>query len=213
MVINIKGKIDTRTLQIALRVLQAGELIAGPTDTLYGILGDALQPEVVARIFRLKRRATGAPLPLICADVAQARKMVRMEALAQRLAQHFWPGPLTLALPAQPGIPAHLLAADGTLAVRVPAHELCRRLAKALGRPLTATSANLSGFPPPRQVEEISDEIRQAVSLIFDEGKLAHSKPSTIVKITPQEIKLVREGVIQASEIAGILGEPILEKK
>ena len=213
VIIDVTKRIDPEELELAIAALSAGKLIVAPTDTLYGILGDAFSKQVVDRIFAIKKRHSAAPLPLICADIEQAKKVVQLRSHALKLAENFWPGPLTLALPAQPGIPPHLVADDGTVAVRVPAHELCRKLAEGLGRPLTATSANLSGMPAARRIEDIGPEVLAAMDRVFDEGLLPQVKPSTILKVLNDEVVMVREGVIHSNEIAQILGEAVIESR
>lgn len=129
--------------------MSAGELVVYPTETFYGIGADARSPAALARIFALKGRDPNNPIALIAADTTSAFALAcEIPALARRLADAFWPGPLTLVLPAAQGLHPALVGPDGGVGVRVSPHPQARSLASGLGRPLTATSANLSGRPP-----------------------------------------------------------------
>ena len=202
-----RGSGEAELLAESVAVLQAGGVIIAPTDTLYGLLADAANAGAVANIFAMKERAEQAPLPLICADLAQAEQWVRFDAAARKLAEHFWPGPLTLVLPATTQAPAHLPAADGSIALRVPAHDFCRDLARGLGRPLTATSANISGQPAAQQVSDIDESLIRSATLVFDGGACRKQQPSTIVKIESGRGRILRHGAIGEQGIITKTGE------
>jgi len=206
----LRGAGTARLLAEAVAALHAGEVIIAPTDTLYGLLADAAHAGAVAKIFTMKGRASQASLPLICADREQAEQWVRFDALAQRLAEQFWPGPLTLVLPATEQAPAHLPAADGTLALRVPAHDFCRKLAQALGCPLTATSANRSGQPPAQQVSELDNALIRDAALVLDAGPCPRTQPSTLVKTEAGKVHILRHGAIGEQEIISKIGDDVL---
>ena len=138
----------------ALAALAAGEAIVYPTETFYALGVDALSVPALDRLFAIKGREPGKPVALIAADTAMAFAVAReVPAEARVLAQAFWPGPLTLVLPARAEIPAPLVGADGGVGVRVSSHPIARALAAGLRSPLTATSANLAGEPPASEIE------------------------------------------------------------
>ena len=195
-----------------IEALKSGQVIIAPTDTLYGLLADAFQETAVRQIYHMKQRPEGMPLPLIAGSPAQVSEVVVFSRLAQRLADRFWPGPLTLALPALERVPEFLKAEDGTLAIRIPAHSLCRELALGVGRPLTATSANLSGQPAARAIADLAADLANQVYAVVDQGTLTAEKPSTILKVTEEQYRVVREGAIPVQEIQASLGEDIFEE-
>jgi len=162
--------------------LREGALVIYPTDTLYAIGCRALDGAAVARLREAKGREADKALPVIVADVAQARSLAsRWPDEAQRLAGAFWPGPLTLVVPASASLPAELLAGAGTIAVRVPASDVARALARVAG-PLVSTSANLAGETPCVTVDLAAAAFPLA-TLAFDVGPL-EGAPSTIVDVT-----------------------------
>ncbi len=212
-IIELQHGVSDSELGEVVDALKAGEVIIAPTDTLYGLLADAFQESAVQKVYRLKQRPGGMPLPLIAASDDQVAEVVRLNSLARRLAERFWPGPLTLALPAREQVPHYLRAEDGTLAIRIPAHPVCRRLAHGVGRPLTATSANLSGQPAARAPEDIPRSMAEQVFAILSQGRLAADRASTIVKVEENRYRVVREGAIPVEAIQSRLGEDIFEGK
>ena len=186
--------------------LREGALIIYPTDTLYAIGCRALDSEAVARLREAKGREADKALPVIVADVAQARSLAaRWPDEAQRLADAFWPGPLTLVVPAAASLPAELLAGAGTIAVRVPASEVARALARLAG-PLVSTSANRAGEPPCVTVE-LALAAFSLAALGFDAGVL-DGPPSTIIDVSDAGagVTLLREGRIDPESIVRASG-------
>lgn len=181
--------------QIAEHVA-AGAVLVYPTDTLYGLGGRALDEVAVFRVFALKGREGGKPLPLVAADEAQAAALAAAwPTTATRLARRFWPGPLTLVVPARAGLVRGVASDAGGVAVRVPAHAALRALCARLG-PLVATSANRSGEPAARRLEEVPAEIAAAAAMALDGGALAAGAPSTIVDLCGTAPVLIREGAV-----------------
>jgi L-threonylcarbamoyladenylate synthase len=181
----------------AVAVLEAGGIIAYPTDTLYGLGADPWQPEAVARVFAIKGRESNLALPLIGADDAQVEQALgRLPALARRLAISFWPGPLTLILAAPASLPPAVLGGGTTVAVRVPAHDVARALARALGRPLIATSANVSGQPATDEPGVVISRLGSRLDGVLDAGRTPGGPPSTIVDVTGESLRLVRPGAV-----------------
>ena len=164
----------------ALAALAAGEAIVYPTETFYAVGVDALSLRALDRLFAIKGREPGKPVALIAADTAMAFAVAReVPAQARVLAQAFWPGPLTLVLPARAEIPTPLVGADGGVGVRVSSHPIARALAAGLRSPLTATSANLAGEPPASEIEMARRAFADKIKVFVEDGALAGGSPST----------------------------------
>jgi L-threonylcarbamoyladenylate synthase len=188
--------------------LREGALVIYPTDTLYAIGCRALDGAAVGRLRAAKERERDKPLPVIAADVAQARSLAaRWPEEAQRLADAFWPGPLTLVVPASSVLPAELVAGAGSVAVRVPASEVARTLARLAG-PLVSTSANRAGETPCLTVDRAAAAFPRA-TLAFDVG-LLEGAPSTIVDLTGPDggFRILRAGKIDPGSIGERLAPP-----
>jgi len=188
-----------QTLADAARVLAEGGVIAFPTDTLYGLAADPRSDEAVRRIFRVKGRPPDSALPLIAASAAQAEAFANAwPPLARQLAERFWPGPLSLVVGASDRLGTEVLAGGATVAVRVPAHAVAVGLARHLGAPVTATSANRSGQAPAVTADEVLWALADAVdvALVLDAGACRGGAPSTLVDVTGAEPRLVRAGAV-----------------
>ena len=180
----------------AAGILAAGGLIAFPTDTVYGLAADPRQEGAVERLYEAKGRDPGMAIPLIAGSLEQALAAAHMGGPEQRLAKAFWPGPLSLVVPASPAIVATMRGSGGTVALRVPDHAVARALALALGFPITATSANLSGDPPAASAGSLTPALVARLDAIVDAGAAPGGPPSTIVELTPDGPRLVRAGAI-----------------
>lgn len=188
---------DRELVERAAALVREGSVVGCPTDTLYALAADATNPQGVAQVFRLKGRAAAKALPIVAADRAQVAAMVgHMSALACRLAERFWPGPLSLVIPALSSIVADVHGGGGTVAVRVPAHAVTRLLIELAGAPLTATSANRAGHPAARTPDEVALAFGRSLSVLIDAGPAAGLEPSTIVDVTGEQPRLVRAGAI-----------------
>jgi L-threonylcarbamoyladenylate synthase len=185
----------------AAAVLRRGGLVAYPTETFYGLGALAGDPGALERLARAKLRPEGKPLPLLAADSAQVLEVARLDGLAARLAARFWPGPLTLVLPALPGLDAAVTAGSGTVAVRVPGSELARALARQAGGAIVSTSANLSGEPPPGSAAELSPSLVARIDHVLDGGSTPGGRPSTIVEVVGERVRLVRAGAIPFEKV------------
>jgi L-threonylcarbamoyladenylate synthase len=195
----------------AAAAILAGELVAIPTETVYGLAADATNDRASARIFDAKGRPRFNPLIVHVADLDMARRIVDVSPLAERLARAFWPGPLTLVLPRTPDSPISQLVGAGldTLAVRAPRCALAQDLIRRAGRPLAAPSANRSGALSPTRAEHVRDSLGAAAPLILDGGRCAVGIESTIVKIDGEEATLLRPGAIARRDIERTIGRPI----
>jgi L-threonylcarbamoyladenylate synthase len=186
----------------AVEALGRGEVIVFPTETFYGLGADALDAAAVERVVSLKGRQAASPIAVIVADREMLGRVVaEIPPAAQALMNRFWPGPLTLVLPARSQWPPPLLNRDGGIGVRISSHPLAARLVGELGRPLTATSANPSGKEPARTVGEAKTYFAGKVAVYVDGGKLSAEKGSTVVEVRPGELRMIREGEISAAEI------------
>ena len=187
-------------LERAVAVVQRSELLIYPTDTLYALGGSALDAQAAVRVRLAKGRDDGKALPLVAADAASARVLVRtFPAGAERLAARFWPGPLTLVLPAAACVVDAVTAGTGTVAVRVPGLHFARALC-ALAGPLISTSANRQGEPAPLTCAEAVAEVGRAAALAIDGGPAA-PRPSTIVDATGLAPRLLREGALPWADV------------
>ncbi|MGQ9584453.1 MAG: L-threonylcarbamoyladenylate synthase [Anaerolineae bacterium] len=191
----------------ALAILQAGGVVAFPTDTVYGVGADPLQGAAVAALYRAKGRPPDKAIPLLLAEVAQMEAMVtEVPAAARRLAGCFWPGPLTLVLPAREEVPAIVRAGGETVALRMPAHPVALQLIAAFGRPLAVTSANRSGQPSPAAAREVLGQLEGRIPLIVDGGGCPGGQPSTVLSLAEHPPRLLRAGPVTWDAIAACLG-------
>ena len=160
---------DAAAIAKAVAVLQATGLVAFPTDTLYGIAADPRSDTAVARLFRIKGRNAQNAIPLIAGDTGQAMAASHFGERETRLAERFWPGPLSIVVRARTRLSSAVMGADETVAIRVPAHTVARALPRAFGFCVTATSANPSGAPPPASAERVMETL-PGLDLILDAG-------------------------------------------
>ena len=191
-------------IRLAAAAIRRGEVLAIPTDTVYGLAGDPFQPRVAERIFRMKRRRESQPILLLIADFGQLARVAHEAPLLRPLAAAFWPGPLTIILPARRNIPEAIAAGSGTIAVRLPAARITRALIRAAGVPLTGTSANLSGRAPARTAGEVNLQLGRCVYYILDAGRARRSTPSTIVDLSGPP-RIVRAGAIPEGKLRRFL--------
>ena len=183
--------------QDAVDALRRGEIVAYPTETLYGLAVDPRQPDAVARLRRVKGREARLGLPLIAGSLTQVESdLGPLPRLGRRLAETFWPGPLTLIFVPTADLDAGITAADTSVAVRVPGAEPARRLALACGYPITATSANPAGTRPAATGDEVESLFGAVVSLILEQSGALQGAPSTIVDIRGVAPVLVRAGIV-----------------
>lgn len=203
---------EPEALETALAWLQQGEVIAFPTDTVYG-LGVRVDDEAaVERLYRVKGRPAELALPLLLAEAEDMEKVCRdVPTEARLLSARFWPGPLTLVLWKRPWIPSRVTGGRPTVAVRLPDHPLPRELARRLGRPLASSSANRSGEPPPATADEVRAQLEGRLPLILDGGRCAQARPSTLLDLTVKPPRILRPGPISAQEVIAVLGREVVE--
>jgi L-threonylcarbamoyladenylate synthase len=199
---------DQASIDEAARLIREGELVAFPTETVYGLGGDATNERAVAKIFEAKGRPQFNPLISHVLDAGEARRLVQWSDVADRLAARFWPGPLTLVLPRAKGSPIALLATAGldTAAIRAPAHPMAQALIRAAGRPIAGPSANRSGAVSPTRAEHVAESLGDRVKLILDGGPCEVGLESTVLDLTTAMPTLLRPGGATREAIEEVIG-------
>ena len=196
-VLRLDDAAPDRALRPAADALMAGGIVAYPTDTLYGLGVDPTRRAAVEALCRLKTRSAHAGIPLIASTLAQVESAVGVPPpLGRRLAARFWPGPLTLVFEPEAAFAAGVCAADGSVAIRVPAAAAARRLAALCGGPITATSANRAGRRPAATAADAVAALGAAVALVLDGPTALTGPPSTIVDVRGRDARLIREGSV-----------------
>ncbi len=194
---------DAAALARAVDLLQRGEAIAFPTDTVYGVGSHAFLPEAVARLYTVKDRPSHLPIPLLLAEAEEMEAVCApIPPLAWQLAERFWPGGLSLVLPRAPTVPDIVTAGGETVAVRLPDHALVRELIRRLGAPLAATSANVHGRLPPITAEEVTAQLGGRIPLILDGGPCPGGVASTVLDLTVSPPRILRHGPVTAEQLA-----------
>lgn len=190
-----------------VRILAEGGVVAIPTDTLYGLAADALNADALDRVYVAKGRPADMPLPVLVSGWEQSAQVAvissEIEPLVRVLAAAYWPGPLTMVLPAAQGLPERLTSGRDTVAVRMPDHPVPLALAGGLGRPITGTSANRSGEPDIADVAELRRTLAHRVDGIIVSGPDPVGGASTIVTVSAENVALLREGVLPYREVLG----------
>jgi L-threonylcarbamoyladenylate synthase len=200
---------EAEAIAAAVDVLRQGGIVAYPTDTLYGLAADPASEAAIARLFAVKARDRSQAVPLIAADLEQALAAGTFGEAELRLAAACWPGPLALLVAARAPLSHTIAAADGTIAIRVPAHPLACALSAAFGGCVTATSANLSGQPPAAAAGTVAATLGDRIDLLLDGGEAPGGSPSTIVAMRGGAPVLVREGAVAWERVLESLkGQP-----
>ncbi|HZX50015.1 MAG TPA: L-threonylcarbamoyladenylate synthase [Candidatus Paceibacterota bacterium] len=182
------------SVQEATEMIKKGKVVVCPTDTVYGLVADATNEKAVKRIFQIKGRGKGKALPVFVKNVAMAKKFARVSKEQEEFLRKVWPGKVTVVFQSKHVLPK-ALEMDGKVALRIPKHELVAALLKKLNRPLTGTSANVSGQPSCSSATEVNVQFarrKHQPDLVVDEGKLPKSKPSKIVDITGEKMRILR---------------------
>jgi L-threonylcarbamoyladenylate synthase len=191
--------IDQASLDRAVAILDRGGIVAYPTETFYGLGVDALNAEAVSRLVAVKGREASKAIACIVGELEQGTQLCSdWPPAAARLAHRFWPGPLTLVVPARPELPLPLRP-EGFVGFRLSSHDLARALARNLGRPITATSANPAGNSEVTRASEIAAALRDRLDLVLDGGDTPGGRGSTVVKVDGERLSCLREGAIPYS--------------
>lgn len=199
---------DSGVIERAARLINKGEVVVCPTDTGYAFAANALDTRAIARVFGLKGRSFSNPIHVAVDSLEAAEKYAHINDVARYLAAHFLPGALTMVLPRKEAIPPMLVAGLDTIGVRIPDNNVILKLAEAAEKPLTATSANISGRPAPYTVEEIigqfGDNLRK-IALVLDQGLIKTHEVSTIVDLSVSPPQLIRQGLVSWLEVHEVL--------
>lgn len=198
------GMASTPAVARCARLLADGGVAAIPTDTLYGLAASIRASQAVARVLRIKTRGSGGGIPILVESAAQAGEIADMSPQARRLARAFWPGALTLVLPAHPDVDRRLLGPNHTIGVRVPASAIVRELVLRVGAPLTGTSANKHGQPPPTTARAAKQAVGNLVDLVLDGGE-GGGAPSTVLNLASDPPRILRVGAVDATAIRAIV--------
>jgi L-threonylcarbamoyladenylate synthase len=194
-------------IEKAAALLNAGELVAFPTETVYGLGGDAGNPAAVARIFAAKGRPASHPLIVHVSNLAAARRWAAaLPDSAARLAEAFWPGPLTLVVPKSDHVLPEVTGGQPTVALRAPAHPVARALLAAFGRGIAAPSANRYGRISPTRADHVREELGGRVAMVLDGGDCEVGLESTIVACLDGRVMLLRPGAVSRMQIADVVG-------
>src|SRR5207237_3872987 len=191
----------------AASAIQSGGVVAFPTDTFYGLAVDPRSGAAIRKIFELKERSDTRAIPLIAESITQVTDCVgTLTPLAERLALQYWPGPLTLIIPASAELNAELTGRTGRVAVRVPDHAVARTIARLVGCAITSTSANVSGLPSPSTADEVAATLGSLIDVLVDAGAAPGGLPSTIIDVTAATPVLVRPGAVHWERVLKFLG-------
>jgi L-threonylcarbamoyladenylate synthase len=201
------------TIEAAAAKLRDGEIVAFPTETLYGLGANALDAQAVAKVFAAKRRPSANPLLVLVPDLDRAQDFAVINATARRLAEAFWPGALTLVLLKRPDCPLAEKVTAGlhTVAVRVPGHAVAVALLARSGLPIVAPSANRSGHASPTTAAQVEAELGDSPAMILDGGPTPLGSASTIVSLAGAVPVLLRQGALPREAIEQVLGRQLAE--
>jgi L-threonylcarbamoyladenylate synthase len=207
--IEIIRELNEITLQKVVRIIDDGGVIAFPTETVYALAADASNFAAVEKIYTIKRRFNDKPLPILVGDVYQAKRIAEFDERAQKLAFRLFPGPITLVLKSKihSNLAKNVNQESGTVGIRMPNNLFAIKILQAVGRPLVGTSANISTQKSAITGEEVLRDFDNQIDLLIDNGKTDIGIPSTIIDLTNDKSKILREGAISRALIEEILGE------
>lgn len=199
---------EPAAIEEAGALLRAGEVVGIPTETVYGLAADALNPQAVKRIFEAKGRPQDNPLIVHIADLSMVREIAtEFPPEAQKLADAFWPGPLTIILPKQDKIPIVTSGGLNTVGIRFPVHPMAQAIIRAAGVPLAAPSANTSGRPSTTTAQHVMEDLHGKIAAVVDGGPCSVGVESTVVSLCGERPRLLRPGGISLEQLQSVLGE------
>lgn len=207
VILQPEGIVDQKVLKQAKTCLEAGEVISFPTETVYALASSCTDAEAIDRIYQVKERDPHKPLSILAATIEQAKEIAVFDVRAEKLAAHFFPGPLTLVLKLRDHAPiaANINAGRDTIGIRIPDHPFALTLLRYLGRPLVATSVNLSGAQSALCAEDIPEVLRVHIGLIIDGGESKLGISSTVVDLSGTEVRVLRLGSVTEQAIHQLL--------
>jgi L-threonylcarbamoyladenylate synthase len=203
---------DGAAIARAVQVLREGGIVAFPTDTVYGVGAHAFLPAAVQQLYVVKRRPADKAIPLLISGAgALSQAAAAVPQVAYDLTARFWPGALTVVLPRAEGVSDAVTAGGDTVALRAPDHPVVQALLAALGAPLAATSANLSGHPPPATADGVLAQLEGRIDLILDGGTCPEGVPSTVLDLTVSPARILRAGGVSKAQIADLIADVVGE--
>jgi len=200
------GRMSRKALHVAAEALSRGGIIVYPTDTVYGLGGNALRRDTVLRIFKVKSRPLDLPVPLAISSRAMAERLAHVSGVAEKLMRAFWPGALTIILTRKKIVPDEVTGGTEGVGLRIPDHAVPLKLIRMVGFPLVATSANIHGHPSPVSVDDAVAQLGDRVDVFIDAGETRGRVPSTVVDLTGSPPAILREGPISKEAIEEIIG-------
>jgi L-threonylcarbamoyladenylate synthase len=199
------GHLAPGIIREAADIIGAGGIVVFPTTGLYGLGADIYNPDALDRIFRIKQRPIGKPLSVLIGEGNDLNGLVRhIPPHAVSIVKRFWPGKVTIVYEAEASLPERLTAGTGRIGVRLPAHPVAAALLRSLSFPITATSANLSGQPGCSQVVDLPPRVIDGVDLVLDAGPLMGGMGSTVVDVTVDPPRIIREGTVSTADILAV---------
>ncbi|MDY6906148.1 MAG: L-threonylcarbamoyladenylate synthase [Thermodesulfobacteriota bacterium] len=193
---------DPAVIDEACCIISGGGVVAFPASTIYGLAADAYNPAAMSKVRDMKHRAQANPILVLVKDRQAIEKLVaETPSAAVRLMDRFWPGGVTLVFKAGTDLPSHLVSPAGTIGIRVPIHPVARALVECFPRPLTGTSANLSGQSPVNEADHLNETLSMCPDLILDAGKLQGGVGSTVIDVTVSPPSILRQGIVPATLI------------
>lgn len=201
-ILKMTEKIDENLLNEAMEIIRGGGICAYPTETFYGLGVDVTNEQAIKHLFDVKRRDYGNPVAVIISDQAMLSSIVdEVSEKARVLMEAFWPGPLTILFKTNEKISRRLTTNTGKIGIRISSHPVAHALVERLGRPLSTTSANLSGFPPSLNLRHLKSYFGEKIDAIIDSGELPPSVGSTVIDVSEDKLAIIREGVIKSDVI------------
>ena len=200
------SRVNQALIKEAVEILKNGGIVIYPTETVYGVGCDPLNREACEKVQRIKKRKDNKPLLLLACSLSQVEDFAgKLAEIPQRLADIFWPGPLTMVIKPVKDVPDYLLGRSQGIAFRVTSNPVAASLASEFGRPLTSTSANLTGQTPMLTFEETLNIFGDNADIVLENSESLHGKPSTVVDLTSKHLAIIREGSISRKRIQEVL--------
>lgn len=210
--LEIFHELNEKNLKKLVKIIDDGGVISFPTETVYALAADAANEEAVDKIYKIKKRFSEKSLPILIGDISQARRIADFNEKANKLALHFFPGPITMVLRLKKhySIAKNVNQSQDTIGIRMPSNSASLKILKAVGRPLVGTSANISNQNSAISAQEVLDTLGDNIDLLVDKGEVKFGFPSTIVDLTQEKVKILRQGVLPKEKIEDILNETII---
>lgn len=207
-------KPDTKSISLACSLIKSGEVVGVPTETVYGLAGDANNPDAIKKIFKAKGRPADNPLIVHISNLSQLDGLVReFSNDAKALADAFWPGPLTIIMPKGKAVCDATCAGLDSVGIRMPANEIARQIIEKSNTPFAAPSANISGKPSPTNANDVFEDMNGKINLIIDGGECVAGVESTVVSVLNETPVILRPGVVTKAQMEAVLGKPVLIAK